>query len=645
MLFDLTKALRHGFVPTGLVLCITWSATAVFAQDAARVDTTLLPIQTDSPRETLATFLRLADDVETALQSYREDPSRETIDQIRAHSLQMIQLLDLSAVPSASRAKVGRRVAVDLLDILGRVALPSPESVPDADSFDDVEELAKWRIPRTPITIVQIEEGPREGEFLFSQRSVAIAPGYYERIKHLPLRSSIGIDSWNDMVPQLHGALIPDGFVSALPDNLKELWLDTPIWKIALVVFVGLLTIALMILWYRFLARYAPESRMGIQAHLALTPLAVLLSVYGLEALIAADLNIFGRFALVIDFTTTLVFYVAAAWVFWPAVMVLFEWMIRSPKIPEDSLHANILRLSARVIGFIGIASILGYGASELGVPVLGVFAGLGLGGVAVALAIRPTLENLIGGVILFMDKPVLVGDFCSFGNHMGTVEYIGMRSTNIRALDRTLITIPNAAFADMEIINWAKCDRMLIQRTIGLRYETEPDQLRYVLVKLREMCYAHPKIDRDTVRVRFEGHGASSLDVQIRVYALTREWNQFFAIQEDIFLRVDEIVRASGTGFAFPSQTVYFRRDDGLDAERSASVMQEVTAWRRSRRLPFPFIPPREIDQLQGKLDYPPMGSPDAASPEAQATEASELLSAEEPDADAEEGEKKGES
>jgi MscS family membrane protein len=132
--------------------------------------------------------------------------------------------------------------------------------------------------------------------------------------------------------------------------------------------------------------------------------------------------------------------------------------------------------------------------------------AGLGIGGLAVALAVRPTLENLIGGIILYLDKPVRVGDFCSFGDKTGTIESIGLRSTKLRALDRTLVTIPNAALADMQVINWAKCDRMLISTTIGLRYETDSDQLRYIMVEFREMLHTHPNVDSETVRVRFAG-------------------------------------------------------------------------------------------------------------------------------------------
>ncbi len=256
--------------------------------------------------------------------------------------------------------------------------------------------------------------------------------------------------------------------------------------------------------------------------------------------------------------------------------------------------------------------------------------AGLGVGGLAVALAVRPTLENLIGGVILFTDRPVSVGDFCSFDTHTGIIEKIGLRSTQLRALDRTIVTIPNATLADTQIVNWSRCDRMLIKSMIGLRYETKPDQLRYVLAKLREMFLAHPKIDHETVRVRFVGHGDYSLDIEIRVLALTQEWNEFYAIREDVLLRATDIVNSAGTGFAFPSQTLYMGTDDGLDEEKSAGVMEEVQTWRHSGSLPFPYMASSRRDQLSGTLDYPPDGSPDARQTEQQQSEQTEPLSSE---------------
>ncbi|MFZ0610955.1 MAG: mechanosensitive ion channel family protein [Desulfobacterales bacterium] len=293
-----------------------------------------------------------------------------------------------------------------------------------------------------------------------------------------------------------------------------------------------------------------------------------------------------------------------------------------------ESLDANLLRLVSGLIGIIGVAVILAFGGQAIGLPIMSVLAGLGIGGLAVALALRPTLENLVGGVMLYIDRPVRVGDFCSFGGEKGTVEGIGIRSTTLRALDRTLISVPNAQFADMQIVNWAQCDQMLIDDTIGLRYETEPDQLRYLLAQVRKMLHAHPRINSATVRVRFIGCGDSALNIGIRVYADTREWNDFFAIREDIFLRIYDIVTSAGSGFAFPSQTLYMARDNGIDAESTGKAKAAVAAWRKNSQLPFPRLPREEIERLEGTLDYPPYGSPEAGGESRDSTEAAERLS-----------------
>ncbi|MDJ0776873.1 MAG: mechanosensitive ion channel family protein [Gammaproteobacteria bacterium] len=607
-----------------------YTATPIASQVSSGDTTHLQFVQTDSPRDTFQTFLRLTAELENALLVTAEDDSRDGIDNVVFLGSQFMQLFDLSSVPQVLQREIGIETLGFMLDIIGRLDLPAPESIPDADAFEDDESPATWRIPGSPVRIVEIEDGPRAGEFLFSQRTVSVAPDFYQRIRHLPLRSSIEITSWTETIPQWHGPMIPTGLVDALPDGLKLTWLDAPIWKIILVLALSTVAVILLAAWHRVISQPGSGIRLVARLRQLSTPIVMIIIVAILLRVFLTEIYITGIFARAIGFTGTLVIFLAAAWIFWHLVLLICEWIILSPKIPDESLDANVIRLVARVIGFIGVLVIGTYGASKLGFPVVGLMTGLGVGGLAVALAIKPTLENFIGGIMLYIDKPVRLGDFCSFGDKMGTVEHIGIRSTQIRALDRTMVSIPNSIFVDMEIINWAKCDRMLIRNMIGLRYETEPDQMRYVLTKLREMLHAHPKIDSGTVRVRFAGYGASSLDVDIRVYALTREWNEFYAIREDVFLRVNEIVEQSGTGFAFPSQTLYLRRDDGLDEELSDAAKQQLQSWRRSGEMPFPNLPASKIEQLADTLDYPPRGSPDADPSKSQHWEATEPLSAE---------------
>jgi MscS family membrane protein len=192
----------------------------------------------------------------------------------------------------------------------------------------------------------------------------------------------------------------------------------------------------------------------------------------------------------------------------------------------------------------------------------------------------------------------------------MGTVEEIGLRSTRIRGLDRTVITVPNADFAQMEIVNFTRRDQMLMKTTLGLRYETTPDQLRYVLTKLRELFVAHPRVAPEPGRARFVGFGECSLNIEIFIYVLSKDFNEFLGIAEDLYLRIMAIVAEAGTGFAFPSQTTYFTRDTGLDAERTQAAEAEVQSWRSDGALPFPQLDPTRIKALDGTLAFPPEGS-----------------------------------
>lgn len=239
--------------------------------------------------------------------------------------------------------------------------------------------------------------------------------------------------------------------------------------------------------------------------------------------------------------------------------------------------------------------------------------AGLGVGGIAVALAAQKTIENLFGGLTLYVDRPVRVGDFCKWDDKVGTVEEIGMRSTRIRTLDRTVVSVPNADFATTQIENFAKRDRIRLTTIIGLRYETSPEQLRWILVEIRKLLYSHERVLADPARIRFVGLGAYSLDLEIFAYVNTSDWNEFLEIREDIYLRTMDIVNASGSGFAFPSQTLYLGKDDGLNEERIAAAESEVRAWRGNKELYLPRFPPEKIREINDTIKYPPEGSPDA--------------------------------
>jgi MscS family membrane protein len=256
------------------------------------------------------------------------------------------------------------------------------------------------------------------------------------------------------------------------------------------------------------------------------------------------------------------------------------------------------------VLAFVAVLDSFGFSVTAL-------VAGLGVGGIAVALAAQKTIENLFGGMTLYGDRPVRVGDFCRFGDKVGTVEEIGIRSTRVRTLDRTVVTIPNAEFSNLQLENFARRDRMRLFSMIGVRYETTPDQLRYILVEVRKLLYAHERVTADPARIRFVGFGAYSLDLELFAYVDTSDWSEFLGIREDIYLRIMEIIEASGTSFAFPSQTLYMGRDDAPAAERAEEISREVKHWRERSEVFLPEFPPERIAAIENTLRYPAEGSP----------------------------------
>ena len=446
------------------------SFALAFAVPAAAIDRNpLLAVDASSPRATLQTFQTLAAEVENTVIAMRAAPSAASQAKIYRLMQKLGSLLDLSDIPPASRRDMGRDAIVFLVDVLRRIEVPPLESIPGDDQFPDVTKPASWTIPGTEITISRVLSGPKAGKFVFDADTVARAGEFYSLVKNLPLKVPARISNWRMEQLQLHGWMIPSSLVEALPAALKVPVFDTPIWKIlATAVLLSLMGV-LIAIWGRVTkpspAAHSPKSYL----QRLLLPAGVLLAVFAASSMNAFQIITVGRVSNAIDFALAVVWYVAAAWAAWMLIFVIIELIIESPTIPDQSLDANLLRLLGRVLGILSVAGIVGYGAQEVGLPVVGVIAGLGVGGLAVALAAQSSIENLIGGLNLYADRPIRVGDFCDYAGIQGHVEHIGLRSTRIRALDRTVTSVPNSLLAKVHITNYALRDQMLFRHTLDL--------------------------------------------------------------------------------------------------------------------------------------------------------------------------------
>src|SRR5271167_1303312 len=199
------------------------------------------------------------------------------------------------------------------------------------------------------------------------------------------------------------------------------------------------------------------------------------------------------------------------------------------------------------------------------GINVKTTLAGLGIGGLAVALGAQKTLENIIGGVSLLMDKAVHVGDFCEIGGKLGTVEDIGLRSLKLRTLDQNLLVVPNGALAQMQFQNMKARPKLLIDTTFSLRIETRVEQLRFVLDRVQSMLDSHPSIEPGSSRIRLNDFAGAAFELELFAYGKTGDWMQFTAIRQDVILKVAEIVESAGTQFAGPTQLTYLAGDAAL--------------------------------------------------------------------------------
>jgi MscS family membrane protein len=245
-------------------------------------------------------------------------------------------------------------------------------------------------------------------------------------------------------------------------------------------------------------------------------------------------------------------------------------------------LMQRLTRVTVLVIAFLSALAIFGLNiTTEL--------AGLGIGGLAIALAAQKSLENLIGGVSLLMDKAVQVGDFCRIGDHFGTVEDIGLRSLKVRTLGQNLLVVPNGMLAQMQFENMKSRSKLLISQNFSLRIETQVEQLRFVLDRVQSMLDEHPTIEPGTSRVRVANFAGAAFELELFAYGKTGDWAQFTAIRQDVILKIAEIVEAAGTRFAAPTQLTYLSADAGVDPEKANGVVRRVTELRASDTFRFP--------------------------------------------------------
>jgi len=198
----------------------------------------------------------------------------------------------------------------------------------------------------------------------------------------------------------------------------------------------------------------------------------------------------------------------------------------------------------------------------KFGINITTVLAGLGIGGIAVALALQRPMEDMLGAVTLFTQQPVRVGDFCQLGDHTGTIEEIGLRMTRIRTLAGTIIVLPNSRLSREPIINISARKIILYQPTLRLGYDTSAEQIRQILEGIRDLFTAHERIVQGNHRVRLKEIADDALLVEVWGYLNTTVWVEYLELAEELNLRILEIVAQAGTTLSLPARSLHIQQN-----------------------------------------------------------------------------------
>jgi len=222
-------------------------------------------------------------------------------------------------------------------------------------------------------------------------------------------------------------------------------------------------------------------------------------------------------------------------------------------------VEQSITDFMGKVIRFIIIALAVSIVAQEWDYDVTGFIAGIGLGGLAFALAAQDTARNVFGGIVIILDKPFDCGDWILTPSVEGTVEEISFRSTKVRTFANALVTVPNSVLADEAVTNWTRMKKRQITFHVGVTYTTPRDKLQSCVERIKGYLREHPEVHPDTIFVRFDRFSDSSLDIFLYFFTRTTVWGEFLAVKEEINFKIMEILEEEGVSIAFPSRSLYF--------------------------------------------------------------------------------------
>lgn len=539
-----------------------------------------------SPRETIDSFNQLTAGVKTVFEggSFYGDVDWEKEQQLIALFEKLAYLLDTSALAENDRYANVNIIISQLAEILNRIDLPALEDIPDHLP----SETLFWRIPGTVLALERITSGPRANDWVFSGQTVADAGRLYSRIKSQPYRTDAQVGEINDQGGILDhyiaytGPLIPVDFTNHIPSFLRKSFLGDPLWK-----YFATLAILLTLLAAGVLVRYATRYRRDrldspndvvLQVRRIFLPLVMLVLFHLAIDLITIDVRLRLLPLQITDDILWACFYLTTFWLFVCIANLISAIIITLPHISPFGLDASLVRLGCRLVAYLIGLWILIAGMQRLGLSLVPLIAGVSVGGLAFALAARPTLGNILSGILIFADRPFRVGERVVIDKHDGVVEEIGLRSTRIRTLDGHLLTVPNEEVSNNFIENVGQRPHIKRVLNVTLTYDTPPDKIREAIAILRQLLSTEEDGGKPAdelgrppnsqinypdfpPRVYFNDLNADSLNILVIYWYFPPVFFDYLEHCTWFNTELIERYNQAGIDFAFPTQTIELKQ------------------------------------------------------------------------------------
>jgi MscS family membrane protein len=546
----------------GLVLLLGANLPArASAQEAAALG----QLDTTSPRATFQTFIGACNAFHEHVQSVRHFDRRSPLHRPLVRNI--VDCLDTSELPEFARDEFAAEAAVCIKEILDRIALPPDYDVPGLEEIEAAggpDELSRWHIPGSRLTIARVEHRARRDEYLFTPGSVERAPEYFEEIRSLPYRTtgpevSPGLYDWFISAP---GHPLIAKIVDRLPEWTRRTVFGMSLWKWLGLAIALLIAVSLMGILYRLQQRLAYRWRETAPLRYCLTILIPVVAIFiplAFSFVAKNHLTIRGTPLMVVSFSANLTSLLASLVVVFGLINRIAQIIIASPQINPQGLNAQFIRIAFRMAGIIASVIILLEGGQYLGIPVTTLLASAGVGGLAVALAAQHTLKNVFGTMMLMADKPFRVGDRILVRNYDGIVESIGLRSTRIRLLTGHMVTMPNDSLADYDIENIGSRPHIRRVADIHIPLNTPTDRLEKAVDIIRTALENHEGMDPDfPPRVYFNEFNSDSFNVRIICWYTPPAYWDFLAFSQRANLEICRVFEEQGIRFSLPDRIAH---------------------------------------------------------------------------------------